>query len=293
MYYKRIGSPHLALLHIELEGERSEESKAFHLPTLFSSPTHNSGSHSATGMRTSTATTSNSTSSTGYQRQPQDNSNTMGTRMAANLQVQESPFNFESLRAALPEIETRIERVEHRVSANENTLGHVQFRLDNIDDEISTMKGKVRELETRILGFDQDMDWIRDDLDISSARVEKVDKLMNLSNVTNSNLIDLYDSLNESVKDIKKKVDGHDCTTKNLMKHAQAVKAHLSERIEALDQDLQTHVKEDHENHLILEAALAGMKESMKSSAEESVNVHIPDLHFNTKAGEQIHSYIY
>lgn len=280
----------MALLHIELEGERSEESKAFHLPTTFSSPVQTAGQHSATGATTPTAT-SNSTASTGRQAPPKDKNANISTRtrtrMAADPPVQESSFNVESLRAALPEIETRFERVEHRVSANEDTLGHVQFQVDNIEEKISIMKGNFSELEGLIFGFYQDIDWIQEDLDNTSERAKKIENRMNILNITNSNLVDLYDSLSKSMKDIKAKVDTHNATNEALFKHATSVKNHLSNRIDALDQNLQTHVKEDSETYRQFEVTLAEIKESMKSFSQPAENIDIPVLQFKTNEGAQ------
>ena len=170
LYYRQAGTHPLTLLHIELEGERAESTKPRIVPTNFSTPHAGSGN----GRRNSRSPLSprggaSSMPSSSTTRPQSQNRTTTTTNTTA--QDSDSTFDFASLCSALPEINTRFERVEQR--------------LDNAENNINVMKTKLGFFHRKIVAFSGRFDTLQEDVDASKTRVKKVENRMNYLNIVN------------------------------------------------------------------------------------------------------------
>lgn len=202
-------------------------------------------------------------------------SHTAGGPATQGVGESRSPFDLESLCATLPHIHARVQQVEQKVSVHEHTLGGVQFRLDNVENEIKMVKGKLAEFDSRISGCSDGLDMVQIDLDASRERVKQVQTSISSLNVTNEDLLGLVDSLRKSMKDISDKNKAQDDACKDLKEHAMKVKAVLLDRLGALDDKLQAHVEEDCQKLVELERTLADIKKTI-DSCDDFIDISLP-----------------
>lgn len=165
--------------------------------------------------------------------------------------------------------------MEEKVGAHDVSLNHVQLRLNNVENEILIIKRKLTEFNSRIAEFSESVDSFEEDLNFSATRVQSIQNRMSVLNVTNTNLVSLFDSLKKSMIDIVKKHDQQEEARGALIKSANDVKVLLSNQINALDQKLQIHIKDDYANRRQVEETFAGFKVTM-DSLEQTIGTNFP-----------------
>lgn len=221
-----------------------------------------------------------STSSTRPQSQNRATNTTDRThhRMATgSTQTQDSGSSFDlaSFYAALPEINTRFESVEQSVDAQGRTLGTIQCRLDNVENDIKVIKGNLDFCYKKIDDIGGFLDLLKEDLSGSKAKMTKIAERINGLNVINQSLIDLFDSLNLSVQDVDKKNKAHDISQSTLIQCARDMKEHFTSRIDSINQKLEARAGEDSDRIGRFEATLLEIQATI-ASFQSPANIDIP-----------------
>ena len=165
--------------------------------------------------------------------------------------------------------------MEEKVGAHDVTLNHVQLRLNNVENEILIIKRKLTEFNCRIAEFSESVDSFEEDLSFSATRVQSIQNRMSVLNVTNNNLVSLFDSLKKSMIDIVKKHDQQEEARAALIKSANDVKVLLSNQINALDQKLHIHIEDEYAYRKEVEESFAGFKVTM-DSLEQTIGTDFP-----------------
>lgn len=255
VYYKRDGSPPMALLHIELEGVRSEDSKKYSLPTKFSSPiqTRNAGETTSTK-----ASSSNPPGSTGTANKPTATS---------------SSFDFSAMQEVLQcmsGVPTEVNRMKDTVSKMEEKVDKFGERLIHAEYEIEGLKVKLNDF----IGITQDFvkagdfGFLTDEVASQKDRLTKLRDRVTRLEISNSQLEHFIDSLETSIDTLSLENLKQDLLAERLVKFANETKELLSQRINAVHLKLDTHIENHNQDtQKLLEETLAEIKASIDSSS--------------------------